>query len=90
MPLITDEVAGQLKEEFARLVHPVRLAVFSQALADPESEQVKRLVEELANVDSRITAVERIRSVEIVNTVRVVELKARAIGGVERSRVEIN
>jgi alkyl hydroperoxide reductase subunit AhpF len=56
MPLITDEVAGQLKEEFARLVHPVRLAVFSQALADPESEQVKRLVEELANVDSRITA----------------------------------
>jgi alkyl hydroperoxide reductase subunit AhpF len=56
MPLITDEVAGQLKEEFARLVHPVRLAVFSQALADPESEQVKRLVEELAKVDSRITA----------------------------------
>jgi alkyl hydroperoxide reductase subunit AhpF len=56
MPLITDEVAGQLKEEFARLVHPVRLAVFSQALADPDSEQVKRLVEELAVLDSRITA----------------------------------
>ena len=56
MPLITEEVAGQLKEEFARLVHPVRLAVFSQALADPESEQVKRLVEELAKVDSRLTA----------------------------------
>ena len=56
MPLITEEVAGQLKEEFARLVNPVRLAVFSQALADPESEQVKRLVEELAAVDSRLTA----------------------------------
>jgi alkyl hydroperoxide reductase subunit AhpF len=56
MPLITEEVAGQLKEEFARLVHPVRLAVFSQALADPESEQVKRLVEELATIDSRLTA----------------------------------
>ena len=56
MPLITEEVANQLKEEFARLVHPVRLAVFSQALADPESEQVKRLVEELAALDSRLTA----------------------------------
>ena len=44
MALITDEVAKQLKEEFGKLVHPVRLAVFSQALADPESEQVKRLV----------------------------------------------
>ena len=56
MPLITEEVAGQLKEEFTRLVHPVRLAVFSQALADPESEQVKRLVEELATIDPRLTA----------------------------------
>ena len=56
MPLITEEIAGQLKEEFARLVNPVRLAVFSQALADPESEQVKRLVEELAAVDSRLSA----------------------------------
>ncbi len=56
MPLLTDEVTGQLKEEFGKLVHPVRLAVFSQALADPESEQVKRLVEELATVDPRITA----------------------------------
>jgi alkyl hydroperoxide reductase subunit AhpF len=56
MALITEEVAAQLKEEFARLVNPVRLAVFSQALADPESEQVKRLVEELAALDSRLTA----------------------------------
>jgi alkyl hydroperoxide reductase subunit AhpF len=56
LPLINDDVATQLKEEFGRLVHPVRLAVFSQALADPESEQVKRLVEELAAVDARITS----------------------------------
>jgi alkyl hydroperoxide reductase subunit AhpF len=55
MPLITEDVAGQLKQEFARLKNPVRLAVFSQALADPDSEQVKRLVEELAAVDSRIS-----------------------------------
>ncbi len=56
MPLITEDITKQLKEEFARLKNPVRLAVFSQALADPDSEQVKRLVEELAALDSRITA----------------------------------
>lgn len=56
MALITDEVGDKLKTEFARLVNPVRLVVFSQALADPESEQVRRLVEELAALDSRITA----------------------------------
>src|SRR5207245_1180277 len=55
MPLITDDVAGQLKQEFAQVKNPVRLAVFSQALADPDSEQVKRLVEELAAVESRIS-----------------------------------
>lgn len=54
MGLITEEVVTQLKEEFARLKDPVRLAVFSQALADPESEQVRLLVEELGQVDSRI------------------------------------
>jgi glutaredoxin-like protein len=56
MALISDDVATQLKEEFAKLANPVRLAVFSQALADPESEQVKRLVEELAALDSKLTA----------------------------------
>jgi alkyl hydroperoxide reductase subunit AhpF len=56
MALIDADVAAQLKEEFARLVAPVRLAVFSQALADPESEQVKRLVEEMAALEPRITA----------------------------------
>jgi alkyl hydroperoxide reductase subunit AhpF len=55
MALITDEVAKQLKEEFTRLVHPVRLAVFSQALADPESEQVRRLVEELGALDAKLS-----------------------------------
>jgi alkyl hydroperoxide reductase subunit AhpF len=56
MALITEDVAAQLKEEFARLASPERLAVFSQALADPESEQVKRLVEEMAGIDPRLTA----------------------------------
>jgi alkyl hydroperoxide reductase subunit AhpF len=56
MALIDDEVAAQLKTEFEKLKEPVRLAVFSQALADPESEQVRRLVEEMAALDPRITA----------------------------------
>jgi alkyl hydroperoxide reductase subunit AhpF len=56
MALLGDEVTAQLKDEFARLVNPVRLAVFSQALADPESEQVRRLVEELGALDSKLTA----------------------------------
>ena len=56
MALISDEVAGELRKEFEKLTDPVRLAVFSQALADPESEQAKRLVDELAALDPRITA----------------------------------
>ena len=56
MALISDEVAGELRKEFQKLEDPVRLAVFSQALADPESEQVKRLVDELAALDPKITA----------------------------------
>src|SRR4026208_393115 len=56
MALITEEVAGQLRPEFQKLTGPVRLAVSSQALADPESEQVRRLVEEVAALDPKITA----------------------------------
>ena len=55
MALITDDVAAQLKQEFVSLVNPVRLAVFSQALVDPESEQVRRLVEELGALDPKLT-----------------------------------
>jgi alkyl hydroperoxide reductase subunit AhpF len=76
MALITDEVATQLREEFTKLKEPVRLAVFSQALADPESEQVRRLVEELAALDPRITA----ESYNFVlDTARVEELKIQRI-----------
>ena len=56
MPLITEDVAADLKVEFAKLKDAVRLAVFSQALADPHSEQVKRLVEELCALDQKLTA----------------------------------
>lgn len=56
MSLLNDEVSAELREAFAGLVNPVRLAVFSQALADPASEEVRRLVEELAALDERLIA----------------------------------
>jgi alkyl hydroperoxide reductase subunit AhpF len=54
--LINDEIAAELRETFAALKDPVRLVVFSQALADPVSEEVRRLVEELAALDPRLRA----------------------------------
>ncbi len=76
MALITDEVAEELRKEFQKLKDPVSLAVFSAALADPESEQVKRLVEELAALDPRITA-EAYNFV--LDTGKVAELKIQRI-----------
>jgi alkyl hydroperoxide reductase subunit AhpF len=86
MPLITDEVAAKLKTEFERLVHPVRLVVFSQALADPESEQVRRLVEELAALDSRITAESHnfVLDREQVEALKIQRIPAIAIAGAEK------
>jgi glutaredoxin-like protein len=54
MALLTDEVAAELKKEFQNLKRPVRLLVFSQASALPESDQVRQLVDELAGLDPRI------------------------------------
>jgi alkyl hydroperoxide reductase subunit AhpF len=59
MALLTEEVTADLRSAFAQLENPVRLAVFSQALADPVSEEVRRLVEELAALDPRLTAESR-------------------------------
>jgi alkyl hydroperoxide reductase subunit AhpF len=59
MSLLTEEVAAELREAFTQLVNPVRLAVFSQALAEPVSEEVRRLVEELAALDPRLAAESR-------------------------------
>jgi alkyl hydroperoxide reductase subunit AhpF len=56
MALLHDALAGELREAFAGLVNPVRLVVFSQALADPLSEEVERLVEEIAALDDKLSA----------------------------------
>ncbi len=62
MALLTDDVVAQLEEEFQSLAEPVTLAVAFQSLQDPESENVKRLVEEVAALDPKL-------SVEAVNFV---------------------
>lgn len=54
MALIDEQIAGQLREELAQLEQPVRLAVAFQSLADPESEEVRRLVEELCALDPKL------------------------------------
>ena len=54
MALLTEEIAAQLSEEFKELKGDVRLAVFSQALAEPVSEEVRRLAVELGELDPRI------------------------------------
>jgi alkyl hydroperoxide reductase subunit AhpF len=76
LTLINDEIAGQLREEFQGLAGPVRLLVFSQALADPDSEQVARLVSELCALDPRL-------GVEDVNFV--LEQEKVAAFGIDRT-----
>lgn len=86
MPLINEDVAAQLKEEFTALVNPVRLAVFSQALADPESEQVKRLVEEVAALDPKLSAESHnfVLDKEKVESLGIARIPAIAVMGAEK------
>lgn len=86
MALLTEDVVEQLKEEFANLVNPVRLVVFSQALADPESEQVKLLVEELAALDPKLSveAVNFILDKERVESLGIPRTPAIAILGADK------
>lgn len=90
MALIRDDVAAQLQGEFQQLVNPVRLVVFSQAMSDPASEQVRRLVEELATLDDRLSAEsanfvldqERVRALGIERTPAVAILGAEKDYGI--------
>jgi alkyl hydroperoxide reductase subunit AhpF len=87
MSLIDEQVAAQLKQEFERrLVGPVRLAAFFQTLADPESEQVRRLVEELCALDARLTyeGVNFVLERERVEALGIARTPAVAILGAEK------
>jgi alkyl hydroperoxide reductase subunit AhpF len=83
---MTDEVTAQLKDEFAQLVNPVRLAVFSQALADPESEQVRRLAEELVALDSRLSleSYNFVLDQEKAEALKIARIPAIAVMGAEK------
>jgi alkyl hydroperoxide reductase subunit AhpF len=83
---MTDEVTAQLKDEFAQLVSPVRLAVFSQALADPESEQVRRLAEELVALDSRLSleSYNFVLDKEKAEALKIARIPAIAVMGAEK------
>jgi alkyl hydroperoxide reductase subunit AhpF len=62
------------------------LAVFSAALADPESEQVRRLVEEIAALEPRITAepYNFVLDTEKVAALKIQRIPAIAILGAEK------
>jgi alkyl hydroperoxide reductase subunit AhpF len=86
MALISEDVAAQLAQEFQKLSGGVRLAVFSQALADPESEQVRRLVEELGTLDERISVESRnfVLDKERAEALGIARIPAVAILGAEK------
>ena len=86
MALIDDEVSAQLRQEFEQLRNPVRLVVFSQALADPAAEQVARLVEETAALDSRLSVETRnfVLDKEKVAELGIARIPAVAVLGEEK------
>ena len=86
MGLIDEDTAAQLRQEFARLVNPVHLAVFSQALADPEAEQVRRLVEDLAALHPSLSVESRnfVLDQERVRELGIQRIPAIAVMGAEK------
>lgn len=86
MSLIGDDVRKQLVTEFEGLASDVRLAVFSQTLADPVSEQVKRLVEELAELHPRLSleSYNFVLDKEKVESLGIVRIPAIAILGADK------
>ena len=86
MGLINDEAAAQVREVFESLVNPVRLAVFSQTLGDPASGDVKRLIEELCALDSRLSveSCNFVLDTEKVEAYRIARTPAIAVLGAEK------
>lgn len=84
---LDERVTSELRERFAEMVHPVKLVVFSQALQFPESEEVKRLIEEVATVDPRITVESRNF---VIDADRAKELRVERIPGVAVLRAGVD
>ncbi len=56
MPLLNDEIAGQVKEQLETLAGPVRLVVFTQTFECEYCAENRQLVEEVANLSDQVTA----------------------------------
>jgi len=72
MPLLSQEIAGKVKEELADLAGPVRLVMFTQEFECEFCTETRQLVEEVAALSDQLTA-------EVYNFVTDKE-KAEALG----------
>ena len=52
--LINDQVAGQIKQAFAELVHPVQILLFSSQAECEYCEETRQLLTEISELDERI------------------------------------
>jgi glutaredoxin-like protein len=56
MPLLNDEIAGQVKEQLADLAGPVRLVMFTQTFECDYCAETRQLIEEVAQLSDQLTA----------------------------------
>lgn len=56
MPLLNDEIAGQVKQQLEDLAGPVRLVMFTQAFECEFCTETRQLVEEVAQLSDQLTA----------------------------------
>ena len=56
MPLLSDEIKGQVEKELANLDSPVRLVVFTQEFECQYCKETRRMVEELAELSEQVSA----------------------------------
>lgn len=56
MPLLNDEIAGQVKEQLADLAGPVQMVMFTQEFECQFCAETRQLVEEVADLSDQLTA----------------------------------
>ena len=55
MSLLNEKVQGQVKDEFSELVHPVKIAIFTQKMECQYCSETRELVEEVAALSDKIS-----------------------------------
>jgi glutaredoxin-like protein len=56
MPLLSNEIVEQIKQELAELAGPIRMVVFTQTFECQYCEETRQLVEEIAELSEKVTA----------------------------------